>query len=167
MASRIRVSIVSLIVCLALGAPMKDAVAAQGGATVQAGILTCHVAGGFGYIIGSSRAIHCNFKPNSGVIEEYHGTMSTLGADIGYLASSAIIWAVLAPSSSTQPGALAGTYGGVSIRAAILGGTGINALVGGFKNSIALQPLSIEGNTGLYIGGGIGVMSLKASDPAY
>ena len=156
---------VGVIAGLMLATPMNPTESAQ--ATVNAGILTCHVAGGLGYIIGSSRAMQCNFRPNSGVNEEYHGSMSTIGADIGYLASSSIVWAVLAPSASTKAGALAGTYGGVSMRAAIIGGAGINALVGGFENSIALQPLSIEGNTGLYIGGGIGVMSLKAGDPSY
>ena len=38
---------------------------------------------------------------------------------------------------------------------------GANALVGGFDRSFTLQPISIEGNTGLNVAGGIGAMSLR------
>jgi len=34
-------------------------------------------------------------------------------------------------------------------------------LVGGFDKSVALQPISIEGNTGLNVAAGIGALSLK------
>ena len=163
-----RVSAAALIVCFLLGAPMKSTASAQSNGTVNAGILTCEVAGGFGYVIGSTRLMQCSYTPSSGgAAEDYHGSMSTIGADIGYLASSAIIWAVLAPSSTSQSGALAGIYSGVSARAALIGGTGVNALIGGFQNSIALQPLSIEGDTGLYVGAGIGIMNLKAGAVDY
>jgi uncharacterized protein DUF992 len=165
MKSLIRVSVAAAIVCFLLFPPMQGSASAQG--TVNTGILTCHVAGGFGYILGSTRTMNCTFRPNSGSEEYYHGSMSTFGADIGYLATSSIVWAVLAPSGSSTQGALAGTYGGVSARAAILGGAGVNALVGGFGHSIALQPVSVEGNTGLYIGGGLGVMNLEAGDLEY
>jgi len=37
-------------------------------------------------------------------------------------------------------------------------------MTGGFRNSIALQPLSLIGNTGLYVGAGIASMSLELSD---
>lgn len=153
------------LICFLLSTPMTGTASAAG--AVHTGILTCHVAGGFGYILGSTRTMDCNFRPNSGSDEEYHGSMSTIGADIGYLASSSIVWAVLAPSANSLPGALAGTYGGISARVALLGGAGVNALVGGFENSIALQPVSVEGNTGLYIGGGVGVMSLRQGDSSY
>ena len=43
---------------------------------------------------------------------------------------------------------------------AALSRVGANALVGGSKNSIALQPLSVEGMTGLNLAGGIGVLTL-------
>src|SRR5258708_37421658 len=94
-----RVLFAGAIACLTLATPMNPTASAQ--ATVNAGILTCHVAGGLRYIIGASRAMQCNFRPNSGVNEEYHGSMSTIGADIGYLASASIVLGVRAPSSST------------------------------------------------------------------
>ena len=38
---------------------------------------------------------------------------------------------------------------------------GANVLVGGLDKSIALQPLSLEGNKGLNVAAGIGAISLK------
>jgi Protein of unknown function (DUF992) len=40
-------------------------------------------------------------------------------------------------------------------------GLGANVLIGGLDKSIALQPLSVTGSTGLNIAAGIGVISLK------
>jgi hypothetical protein len=38
---------------------------------------------------------------------------------------------------------------------------GANALIGGSSKTISLQPLSLEGNTGLNIAGGIGEIELR------
>jgi hypothetical protein len=40
-------------------------------------------------------------------------------------------------------------------------GAGANVLVGGFHNSIALQPVSIEGQNGLNVAAGVAELSLK------
>ena len=42
-------------------------------------------------------------------------------------------------------------------------GAGANVLVGGMGKSFTLQPVSFEGNTGLNISGGLGVMTLTAA----
>ena len=42
-------------------------------------------------------------------------------------------------------------------------GLGANVLVGGLDKSIALQPLSVEGNKGLNVAAGIGAISLKSA----
>jgi hypothetical protein len=55
---------------------------------------------------------------------------------------------------------LAGTYAGATASATVGVGVGANVLVGGSGNSISLQPLSIEGNTGLNVAGGIAQMTL-------
>jgi hypothetical protein len=68
---------------------------------------------------------------------------------------------VVAPSSDLRPGALEGGYGGVSASATVGVGAGANVLLGGFDKSIALQPISIEGNTGLNVAAGIGALNLK------
>ena len=38
---------------------------------------------------------------------------------------------------------------------------GANVLIGGLDKSIALQPVSVQGNTGLNIAAGVGVITLK------
>ncbi len=131
---------------------------------VKTGLLTCTVAPGFGWIFGSTRTMECKYAPGSGHREEYTGTISKIGIDIGYIGACEIVWAVVAPNSASGPGALAGNYFGASAQAAALVGGGVNVMTGGFRNSIALQPLSLIGNTGLYVGAGIASMSLELSD---
>jgi hypothetical protein len=49
---------------LAIGAlALSDPVQAQG---VQVGALTCNVESGFGFIVGSSRAVNCTFLSSNG-----------------------------------------------------------------------------------------------------
>jgi hypothetical protein len=127
---------------------------------VQAGTLSCHVASGFGFIFGSSRALACSFSPVSGPPEQYSGTINTFGVDIGFMQSAVILWTVLAPTTTLGPGALAGTYAGVTASAAAGVGVGANVLVGGSGNSVSLQPVSISGGTGLNVAGGIASITL-------
>ena len=127
---------------------------------VKAGVLTCNVAGGFGFIFGSSRAVNCTFSPGGGPPQHYTGAINKFGVDIGYVQGAVMVWAVLAPTTTPAPGTLAGTYVGATASATVGVGVGANVLVGGSGNSISLQPLSIEGNTGLNVAGGIAEMSL-------
>jgi hypothetical protein len=145
---------------LAVG-PLPPAASAEG---VNTGVLTCQVASGFGWIIGSTRTMDCKYAPGQGHTEEYTGTISKIGIDIGYIGACVIVWAVVAPNSSTGPGALAGNYFGATAQAAAMVGGGVNVLTGGFRNSIALQPVSVMGNTGLYVGAGIAAMNLELAD---
>ena len=130
-------------------------------AGVKVGTLTCHVASGWGFIFGSSKDLRCVFAPSGGMGEHYIGTISKFGVDIGYTSSATIIWEVFAPSSGPKRGALQGDYAGATASATVGVGVGAHALVGGLDRSITLQPLSIEGNTGLNVAGGIGAMSLR------
>ena len=127
---------------------------------VKAGALTCNVASGFGFIFGSSKAVNCTFSPNGGPPQHYVGSIDKFGVDIGYVQSAVIIWAVLAPTTNPGPGSLAGTYAGATASATVGVGVGANVLVGGSGNSISLQPLSIEGNTGLNVAGGVAELNL-------
>lgn len=130
-------------------------------AGVKVGTLTCSVASGWGFIFGSSKDLRCNFHPDKMVGEHYVGTISKFGVDIGYTDSAVIVWAVFAPNSGPKRGALQGDYAGATASATVGVGVGAHALVGGLDRSITLQPLSIEGNTGLNVAGGIGAMSLR------
>jgi len=127
---------------------------------VKAGALTCNVASGFGFIFGSSKAVNCTFSPNGGPPQHYVGSIDKFGVDIGYVQSAVIIWAVLAPTTNPGPGSLTGTYAGATASATVGVGVGANVLVGGSGNTISLQPLSIEGNTGLNVAGGVAALTL-------
>ena len=131
------------------------------GYTVKTGYLTCHEASGWGFVFGSSRELRCSYTANGGRTEYYGGSISKFGADIGYLKSSVILWAVAATTKDLKPGALAGHYGGASASLTLGVGGGANVLVGGFDQSIALQPVSVEGQNGLNVAAGVGAMSLK------
>ncbi len=129
--------------------------------TVKVGALTCNAAGGSGFIFGSTKDIRCKFSSMSGKSEYYHGAISKFGVDLGFTGKTTIVWAVFAPSASIPGGALAGNYGGVSAEATVGLGVGANALVGGSKNSIALQPLSVQGQQGLNVALGVSELSLR------
>ena len=65
-----------------------------------------------------------------------------------------------APTTDLGPGALAGEYAGAQASVALGVGGGANVLLGGFHKSIALQPVSVEGQNGLNVAAGIAAMSL-------
>jgi hypothetical protein len=156
------------IVRLGAGAAILLIAAATGSAAwaddsgVKAGQLTCNVASGWGFVFGSSRSLKCVYSPKPGVNEHYAGRISKFGVDIGYTQAGVIVWVVVAPSADVAPGALAGHYGGVTAGATVGAGLGANVLIGGSNKSIALQPLSVEGNQGLNIAAGIAEISLVA-----
>ncbi len=145
---------------LALAAPAN-----AGPHGVKVGVLTCHVASGWGYVLASSRDLDCNYRPNRGEPDHYVGSLSKIGVDIGYTQDGVLIWDVVAPSSDTRRGALQGDYAGATASATVGAGIGANVLLGGFDKSIALQPVSFEGNVGLNVAAGIGEISLQAAHP--
>jgi len=135
-------------------------------AGVKVGVLTCNVSSGWGFIFGSSKDQHCNFSPSArGGGERYVGTVSKFGVDVGYTAGGVLVWDVIAPTSSMKRGDLAGAYAGATASATVGVGAGANVLVGGFNRSITLQPVSIEGNTGLNVAAGIGEITLHFEAP--
>jgi hypothetical protein len=129
-------------------------------AAVRAGYLKCDVSSGWGFVFGSSRSLNCEYTMQPGYTEYYNGSISKFGADIGYLSSAVMIWAVLAPTNNLGQGALSGHYAGATASAAVGLGAGTNVLLGGFKNSIALQPVTIEGQSGLNVAAGVAALSL-------
>ena len=96
----------------------------------------------------------CNFKPKGGPPEAYVGTLTRVGLDIGVTGGGAIIWGVFT-STNLYAGMLTGTYVGASAEASIAAGLGANVLVGGSNRAVALQPLSVQGQTGLNIAAGV------------
>ncbi len=141
---------------LTLGLVASPAMAKTG---VKVGMLTCDVAGGVGMIIGSSKAVDCTFKGNNGRVEHYQGKLGKLGIDIGVTNDASLAWLVFAPGK-VKKGALKGSYNGASVQATVVAGLGANVLIGGFEKSINLQPLSVQGQTGLNIAAGLTSLSL-------
>jgi hypothetical protein len=126
---------------------------------VQVGSLECSLSSSVGLIVGSQRNVACNFKPEGGPPEAYTGTLTRIGLDIGVTGGGAIIWTVFT-GTNRYAGMLTGTYVGASAEASIAAGLGANVLVGGSDRSVALQPLSIQGQVGLNIAAGVSSLEL-------
>jgi hypothetical protein len=126
---------------------------------VQVGQLSCTLSSGIGLVVGSQRNVNCTFQPDNGPPEAYTGTMTKIGLDVGFTSSSAIIWGVLA-GTNRYVGMLTGTYTGAQAEATAGAGVGANVLIGGSGRSVALQPLSVQGQIGLNVAAGIGSLEL-------
>jgi hypothetical protein len=72
-----------------------------------------------------------------------------------------MVWQVVASNVYPGPGSLAGNYGGVTASAAVGGGVGANALVGGSDRLFVLQPISVVGQIGFDVSGGLATVSLQ------
>jgi hypothetical protein len=132
---------------------------ASGRSGANVGSLTCNVAGGAGFIFGSSKELSCLFTRTDGIAERYKGTIKKFGVDIGFTKEAQIVWLVFAPGS-IAPGSLAGTYVGATASATVGVGAGANVLLGGSNKQITLQPVSVEGSVGLNVAAGIGEVEL-------
>jgi hypothetical protein len=124
-------------------------------------VLTCRTSVSFGLIVGSHQKLRCNFRPDNGPPENYVGHVNRLGLDLGVKAGGVMAWGVFAPASGYHHGALAGTYVGGSGSASFGVAVGANALLGGSHRSIALQPLSVEGQVGVNLALGVAGLSLR------
>lgn len=150
-----------LAVALA-AAPLAVAPATADG-PIRLGVLNCQVVGGTGFIVGSHRTLACTYvSAANNKRETYAGEITRLGIDIGAVNFTGIAWAVLAPAAVPH-GALAGGYVGASAEATVGVGVGANALIGGFGNSIILNPISVQAQTGANIAAGIAGLTLTAT----
>ena len=127
---------------------------------IQVGTLTCSLSASVGLIVGSQKNVNCVLKGQPGEPEEvYSGTMTTIGLDIGVTSGGVIVWTVFA-DTNRYAGMLAGTYTGATAEVSVAAGLGANVLVGGSNRTVALQPLSLQGQVGLDIAAGIGQLEL-------
>jgi len=127
----------------------------------RVGMLDCDVSGGVGLIIGSRKAMNCTFAPSGqGPREVYTGSIGKFGLDVGATAGGRMVWAVYAATAG-GPAALAGTYAGASAEASAGAGLGANVLVGGSNRTVALQPLSVQGQAGVNLAVGVAALTLN------
>jgi Protein of unknown function (DUF992) len=126
---------------------------------VRAGTLTCNVSAGIGLIVTSQRSMGCEFRPTRGRREAYVGRIGRYGLDVGVTGPGILAWTVFTSTRRYAPSTLAGTYAGAGAEASLAVGLGANVLVGGNNNSVALQPLSVQAQTGVNLA--LGVASLQ------
>lgn len=131
---------------------------------VQIGTLDCDVSSGVGVIVASQKEMRCVFR-RSGQDEIYVGRITRYGLDIGVTGPGRMVWSVFAPTTGIGRGALAGAYAGASAQATVGAGVGANILVGGGRRSFSLQPVSVEGQTGLNLALGVAGLDLAPVRP--
>ena len=128
---------------------------------VQVGILECRGGASVGFIVGSVTHLGCVLRTEGMPEDRYVATIRKVGLDLGITQESALAWAVFAPVARLGPGDLSGNYVGAQGSATIGVGIGGNALIGGSANSIALQPLSVQGQVGLSVAAGLESLELR------
>jgi hypothetical protein len=149
----------ALAALMSLGLAASPALANSGQSGVKIGVLSCEVSPGVGLIVASSKTVNCTFDGTVGKKDRYTGTIEKLGIDIGITGKGVMSWAVFAPGKVGR-GALAGRYAGATAEATVAVGLGANVLVGGSNKSIALQPLSVQAQTGLNVAAGVAALRL-------
>ena len=142
-----------------LGTPF--AAQAQPAPHYQAGVLQCQGGQNVGFVVGSVTSFECVFQSAGRRPEPYIANVRRVGLDIGVTEQTQFAWAVTAPDVRVPRGALAGSYGGIGATASVGVGFGGNFLVGGPGNAYGLQPVSVQGQTGLNVAAGIAAIDLQ------
>jgi hypothetical protein len=129
---------------------------------VEIGALECR-GSTTSFVVGSVTDMSCGYRPSGGgPVEPYRATMRRAGVDIGFNQQIVVVWGVWAPSRGSSRWDLSGNYVGGSASATLGVGVGANALVGGSGNTIALQPVSAQAQTGLSAAAGVAALELRA-----
>jgi hypothetical protein len=128
----------------------------------RVGTLECKVAPNVSFVVGSHRTAGCIFYAlNRREMHRYRADIGRIGLDLNISAGGVLIWAVHAHNRRLFRGDLRGEYTGASGNIALGLGVGGNVLLGGSRNTIALQPLSGEGNVGVGLSVGVGQIVLR------
>ena len=128
---------------------------------VRAGVLQCQGGQNVGFVVGSVTNLECVFQSEGRRPEPYIATVQRFGVDLGFTDQTQFSWAVDAPTDRLGRGELAGNYSGVGANASVGVGFGGNFLVGGTENAYALQPVSLQGQTGLNVAAGVADIELE------
>ena len=144
--------------------------AANAASGIQAGTLVCKGEGGWGAIITSKKEFKCTFGSADGTVRgSYTGVIRKFGLDLGVTGDTTLTWLVLGPATMVgdnyKEGSLAGSYAGIGAEASVALGVGANALIGGSEDSFALQPVSVQVQTGLSVAAGVQTLTLEYVGP--
>ena len=156
-----RLSTVALTAALVASAASAVSTSAMAQSRVEVGMLECRGSTS-SFVVGSVTQLECMFTPTGGRPEPYHATMRRAGVDIGFNQQVAVAWGVFAPSRGSPRYDLSGNYAGGAASATVVVGVGANALIGGSGNTFALQPVSVQGQTGLSVAAGVASLELRA-----
>ncbi|EJL50821.1 hypothetical protein PMI09_04858 [Rhizobium sp. CF122] len=139
---------------------------AASAAQLEVGKLDCDISAGVGMIIETKQDVSCTFTPSpsaSGAVQSYKGSIDEFGLAIGDVKEGRMVWLVSSIKGQPLDG-LQGTYRGVEADASLGLGGGAKVLVGGSKDSVSLQPLSLEGEAGVNVAIGVASLKLRAVD---
>lgn len=159
--------VTALVAAAAIGLAASPAAAQT---RLQAGVLACSGEGGWGLIITSRKTFNCTFSgDDSGLRGQYTAVIRRVGLDLGKTGNTSLVWLVFGPADMVGDnfiaGSLEGTYVGVGAEAAVGVGLGANALIGGGADSFALQPVSVQVQTGLSVAAGVQRLDLDYVGP--
>ncbi len=152
---------VSLLAGIAVSGLAAFSAQAQTRQAIQLGVLNCRGGADIGFIVGSVTNLRCTLTADGRPPQPYVATIRKVGVDLGITEDTALSWAVFAPVNYSGPGDLSGTYVGAEASAAFIVGLGANVLVGGSQNSFALQPVSVQGSSGLNVAAGLESLALR------
>ena len=150
-----KLSIAALALSAALLASAAPALAQS---SVRVGTLSCDVSAGIGLFVVQKQTLRSTFTPNGG------GRVDAYTGKIDEFAAGHLVWGVIAAAPGLPRGALAGTYAGAGAEATLGVGLGANVLTGGTGRAFSLQPISVEGQVGLNIAGGVTTVTLVAAN---
>ena len=149
------------IAAASLVASLAGANAQQPIERVQVGVLECRGGASIGFIVGSVTNLGCVLRVDGMPEDRYVATIRKVGVDLGITQERRSPGACYAPVARLGPGDLSGNYAGAQGSASVGVGAGGNVLVGGSNNSIALQPLSVQGQVGLNVAAGLESLELR------
>src|SRR6201994_364112 len=151
-----------LIILAGVAAALTASVAgASAQERVQVGVLECRGGASIGFIVGSVTNLGCVLRIDGMPEDRYVATIRKVGVDLGITQETALAWGVFSPVKRLGPGDLSGNYAGAQGSATLGVGVGGNVLVGGSDNSIALQPLSLQGQVGINVAAGLASLELR------
>ena len=149
-----------LLMGLGAAAALAAPSVAAAGPTVKLGVLTCKQVDQKNWIVYAKRDFDCRFRSATGSPEQlYRGDIRRYGVNLKLNQGAKLAWAVFAPTFRENEAALDGVYVGAGVDVALAYGVGGRALIGGFNNSLNLQPISFSGEKGF--GGSAGVDGLR------
>lgn len=132
---------------------------------IKLGILTCDVSKGISNFVTRKETLTCEFQPDGGgQAVSYTGTIEEYGLELGKVEQGRLVWTVAALARDKEFSSLSGKYVGATASAAVGVGLGADVLVGGINEALALQPLSLESETGVNFAAGVETVTLQQAN---